>query len=432
MKRLMWFCVLLLLLPQPTPATTINVPEDIPTIWQAVDLAQSGDSVLVGPGTWTDRDRRLVHIGPNVLWQYSCAFLKAGITVIGVEGPKNTIVDGGEVTDAGVTTILYSYEEGATTRIEGLTITGGGDGLLASNTDRIEVSECRFIENDQYGVYAGSSDVGLFGCEILDNYQSSDGTLPDAGVRFGGYALEMRGCRLARNRVTGLDVNGGQSVVIDNCEFVDQPWYRGAEIDNCPDVQITNSLFLRCASTTPASSGGGLVIDDSGGRIEFCVFAYDSARSSYGGGLAVGGSNVEILNNTFYRCNCEWYGAAVTISGTDAGFVGNIAAHCTGRGTLRKVGGPTNPETGCNLLWMNEGDDYSGDWVPADTDIYADPMFCDPEEGDYRVDVSSPAAEENSPVCGQIGAFGVGCGSVSVERVTWGRLKNLYRGRGEP
>jgi hypothetical protein len=81
---------------------------------------------------------------------------------------------------------------------------------------------------------------------------------------------------------------------------------------------------------------------------------------------------------------------------------------------------------------MNEEGDYAGDWVAADTDIYADPMFCNAEEGDYRVDVSSPAAEENSPVCGQIGAFGVGCGSVSVESVTWGRLKNLYRGRGEP
>jgi hypothetical protein len=71
-----------------------------------------------------------VQIGPNILWRYSCAFLKAGITVIGVEGAENTIVDGGEETDANVITFLYSYEEGPTTRIEGFTITGGGTGFM--------------------------------------------------------------------------------------------------------------------------------------------------------------------------------------------------------------------------------------------------------------------------------------------------------------
>jgi hypothetical protein len=106
MKRMMYLCLPLLLLPRPAPATTINVPEDVPTIWQAVDLAQSGDSVLVGPGVWTDRDRRQVQIGPNLQWVYSCAFLKSGITVIGIEGAENTIVDGGEPDGTGVETFF--------------------------------------------------------------------------------------------------------------------------------------------------------------------------------------------------------------------------------------------------------------------------------------------------------------------------------------
>jgi hypothetical protein len=137
------------------------------------------------------------------------------------------------------------------------------------------------IENGDYGVRAVNVEVGLYDCEILDNYLTSDGTLPAAGVHVAVPVLEMRGCRLARNRVTGLNVDACQSLIIDNCEIVDQPWGRGGEIDNCPDVQITNTLFLRCA--VPTSSGGGLLIADSSGRIEFCVFAYDSARSGWGG-----------------------------------------------------------------------------------------------------------------------------------------------------
>jgi hypothetical protein len=430
MKRLMWFCLLPLLLPVHTPATTINVPEDIPTIWQAVDLAQSGDSVLVGPGTWTDRDRRQVQIGPNLQWVYSCAFLKPGITVVGIEGAENTIVDGGEPDGTGVIAFIYLYGTGGLTRVEGFTITGGGIGVLVYGSSRTEVADCRIVENDEFGLHLVGTDVALYDSEILDNYQSSDGVLPDAGIRSNATALEMRGCRLARNLVTALDVNGGQSVVIDNCEIVDQPWSRGGEIHNCPDVQITNSLFLRCASSF--GSGGGLTIHDSGGGIEFCVFAFDTSGSGYGGGIVVIDSNIQMLNNTFYRCHARNQGSAVQIVGTDAGFVGNVAAYCTGGPALRKAGGPVNPLTGCNLLWMNEEGNYADDWVAAETDIYADPMFCDAEAGDYSVHSSSPCAEENSPVCGQIGAFGVGCGSVSVESVTWGRLKNLYRGRGDP
>jgi hypothetical protein len=409
--------------PQPTPAATIHVPGDAASIWKGVDMAEAGDSVLVGPGVWTDRDRRLVQFGQVWDWVYSAAFLKPGITVIGVEGAKSTTVDGGSETDTWVVTFLHIGASSVPARIEGFTITGGGTGAHVHGQSPLEIVECRIVENGRYGVLATHSNVSLFDCEVLENYLTSEGGPAEAGIWAEWSALEMRGCRLARNRMTGLVFQYGQPAVIDGCEFVDQPWRGGGGIVHCPDVQVSNSLFLRCSVS---SLGGGLRLASSDGRVEFCVFAYDSATTGRGGGVALSACNVQFHNNTFYRCHCpsQVAGSAIQISETDAGFAGNVAAFCTGGPALRMIGGPISPLTGCNLLWLNEGGDYADNWVPADTDIYADPMFCDAEGGDYTVHVSSPAAEENSPVCGQIGAFGIGCGSVSVESVTWGRLKN--------
>lgn len=50
------------------------------------------------------------------------------------------------------------------------------------------------------------------------------------------------------------------------------------------------------------------------------------------------------------------------------------------------------------------------------------------ELGDYSLHENSPYTSGNSPLpCGLVGAIDVGCGLVSVEPATWGRLKSFYR-----
>jgi hypothetical protein len=101
----------------------------------------------------------------------------------------------------------------------------------------------------------------------------------------------------------------------------------------------------------------------------------------------------------------------------------NVVVECSSP-ALR--GDPTN--AGCNLMWGMEAP-YSSTWPEEfiENDLVGDPQFCDPENLDFTLQSSSPAAAQNSPTCGQIGAFGVGCGSVSVEATTWGRLKATFR-----
>jgi hypothetical protein len=401
-------------------AGVIRVPQDYASVLAAVDAAVSGDSVLVGPGVWTDRETRLVIVDGTPLNITSCAFLKAGLTVIGVEGPGSTVIDGGEAT-GNVTTFIHVGPGTDPVRAEGLTITGAGDGILVCNT--IEVADCWLVGNGRCAVHAKSCEVALRDCVVEDN--DRNGLQLDA-IHCWMADLEMRNCRVAGNLGTGIDVHETASVIIDGCEITDHSGHRGASLGPVSNVQVTNSVFLR---NSVGHGGGALGIAECDyGEVAFCVFAYDSATAGYGGALAAGSSSsIMIENNTFYACYAYAMGSAAMLGGSGNVFSRNVVAHSAGGPALLKSGGPLGPESGCNLLWANEGGDFCFDWVPADTDIFADPQFCDAAAGDYTLHSTSPAAPENSPTCGLIGALGVDCGPISIESTSWGRIKNLYR-----
>ena len=61
----------LLLATTPSFAMDLLVPEDYPTVQQAVDAAKDGDVVLIAPGVWTGTGTSvldtLAHLGPPEL-----------------------------------------------------------------------------------------------------------------------------------------------------------------------------------------------------------------------------------------------------------------------------------------------------------------------------------------------------------------------------
>ncbi len=62
------------------------------------------------------------------------------------------------------------------------------------------------------------------------------------------------------------------------------------------------------------------------------------------------------------------------------------------------------------------------------TDLVVDPLFCAPATADFHVDSTSPCLPQNNPSCGElIGAWPQGCGTVSTESESWGRIKERYR-----
>ena len=84
----------------------------------------------------------------------------------------------------------------------------------------------------------------------------------------------------------------------------------------------------------------------------------------------------------------------------------------------------------CCDIFGNEGGDWTegiADQAGTNGNFSADPLFCDPDHGDFALQADSPCAPPGVTDCGQVGALPVGCGPVSVEAKSWGRIKAMYR-----
>jgi Right handed beta helix region len=407
-------------------SATLRVPEDYATIQAAIDASAAGDSILVGPGTWDQRNVRSLQDCFLYQTKASVAFLKPGILLMATAGPDVTILDGGPQDVAAVETVMLASLDGPSTRVEGFTITGGGDAIDVGCTDsEVEVVNCRLVDNGLIGINTAYAKVSLIDCLVARN-QGSDvaegGALISTGSNF-----EAIRTRFESNPMGAIHSGHAQRIFVEECEFVDHPTRGAVDMFGCSALTIRNSLFLRDRTTVTSLSGGAIGVGGSVGTIEFNTFAYDSAVAANGGAIDVASNSwITVQNNTFYRCYTQYNGAAILMSESTMPTVGNIITGCTGLSALARFDG-TLLGSGCNLLWDNTSDYFQWPAGAMATDVHADPEFCDPEHLDFTVKDTSPAAPANSGECGQIGAFGVGCGSVSVEPSTWGRIKSSFR-----
>ena len=118
-------------------------------------------------------------------------------------------------------------------------------------------------------------------------------------------------------------------------------------------------------------------------KILNCTFAFNGA--SNGGGLNVWNA-APLIRNTIIVYSIE--GEAIDASADFAPLV-------------------------CCDLFGNMAGDWVGDFAAQqfiNNNSSIDPLFCDPETGNFELQPNSPCAPENNPPCGLIGALPVGCG----------------------
>jgi hypothetical protein len=421
----------------PCPAGVLRVPEDYPSVLAAVDAAASGDSVLIGPGSWTDKEARVVLIGGIAKTFTSCGFLKGGVTVVGV-GVDATIIDAGASGSGFVTPFVFANYPGEEATLEGLSIAGTanfGTGAFADNAGRLVIRACRLNGMTNPGPQGAA--LALDRCDLLleDSEVSFNVSSATAGVYAHECDIQILRCRFEGNQGRAVELSTSASpnsytVVIQDCGFIgNRMTISGAAVSlgDPLSVQVERNLFLRNVNTT--SMGAGLLVNDALGSIRYNTFAYDSTLWG-ASGLYLSNFGGEVSNNTFVGCHVDAPGAGSALSAGSTGiyvtqFHHNLIADCTGSGStvfsniLQTITGT------CNAFWKNEGG--LGDYVPSSTDLFLDPLFCDVPNLDFTLQENSPYAAGNNATCGQIGAFGVGCGGVAVESVSWGRLKTLYR-----
>ena len=336
-----------------------------------------------------------------------------------------------------------------TALLEGFTITAGngngddpndrGGGFFATPSDA-SIHLCNFETNFATllggGLYCLDGNLVLEGCTFIGN-KAGDVAPADGGgvslwfVSFGTPTVDS--CTFTGNSATntagGLECVGSfeDGATITNCTFegnmVTGPSLGAAgaggiaiffatEAFHILDCTITNNT---ASSPDAVAVGGGLVLGGGSDiRVVNCQFHGNSASGfvlSAGGAIHVqpGGSPRFV--------NCLVTGNSADLGGGINNFGGTATyANCTITGnTAAKQGGAFHSHfnsepllTGC-ILWdngpqpivddddalttVNYSDVQDGWTGEGANNIDADPMFVDPENGDYRLSAGSPCID---------------------------------------
>ena len=153
--------------------TTRNVPSQYSTIQTALNAAQSGDTVLVQPGTYNE----------NIFWPNV-----NGIKLIASGDTGNTIIDG-----QGLSSVIYINPNNAlidsNTKIIGFKISNGGNvdfgGGIFIHRASLTIKNVLITENacrrGGAGIYLWEDTAKIINCNISNNKLAFGGIYSDAG-----------------------------------------------------------------------------------------------------------------------------------------------------------------------------------------------------------------------------------------------------------
>lgn len=202
------------------------VPDAYPTVQSAIDEAADGDVVLIRPGTYYESLRLA---GKSII-------LRSEYSQSGDEEVVGRTILSGAIEEDGMNegraeqVILVETSARADTRIEGLTIIDGDDGIACHA--EITISHCRFINNKDAIDYEGGGGI----CED---------------------------CFFERNEDDAIDVDQSTSVVIQNNRLVNN-LDDGIEIRLHPHAGGQLNILIRNNVITNNAEDGIQIIDYPG------------------------------------------------------------------------------------------------------------------------------------------------------------------------
>lgn len=346
--------IAILLLASTSAATTIQVPDDQPTIAAGLAAASAGDTVLVACGEYYEHDLVLpagvtlrgASQGACVwLWGESQGRLISGANLIPGSRVENFVLVGGAA-DA----------------------SGANGGALSMNGGTIEIRDCWFTTNrcDYKGgaVWLNECIATITGCAFTANHGENGG---GGGLAAHGGELTLRDCTFDANR--GIDGGGLMlahcAPLIERCIFRDNDaWFWGGAVMLNGDAApiLRNCTLVR----NDAYSGGGLWgCYDSAPVLENCIVAFNTD----GSGLY---AYPDPTHPTTISVSC-----CDVFANAEGGFGGDLA-----------------DQTGLN-----------GNFA-------ANPLFCDldgPDGGDLSLAAGSPCLPAGNDCGVLIGARSQGC-----------------------
>ncbi|MCK4548384.1 MAG: right-handed parallel beta-helix repeat-containing protein [Candidatus Eisenbacteria sp.] len=402
-----------------------RVPSQCPTVQAGIDSAVAGDTVLVACGEYLE-------------WGIE---MKSGICLRSETGEAFCVTINAQKQGR----VLHCEDLDGTTRIEGITFTGGavagdsypwnaGAGVLCVGSS-VVFQDCAFVENAAGGGggalrMAVSSPI-LTGCVFSDNVAWNGGA-----IYCSASSPEFRRCSLTDN-FAGIHGGGVYCSASSSPDFEDCVLSRNsATVGGGMYGQGSSSTLTGCVfSWNSADDGGGMQLRDATANLSGCTFLLNSA--DYGGGLyCYDDSSPVLMNCTFFGNSGKMGGGGMICMYGSSPELGNtiIAFSLAGEALATYQ---SDPLLSCCDLYANQGGDWVGDiagQLGTNGNISLDPMFCDPAKNDLHLRGKSSCAPWTppNPECDLIGAWPVGCGTTAVSApdkspASWSSVKSLFR-----
>ena len=254
----------------------IYVPEDYPTIQQAINAAEDGDEVVVAEGTYLE----------------SVIFWAKAITVRSTD-PEDPDIVASTIIHADLgRAVEFAPEAGSDTILTGFTITDGhdyyGGGVYMWNTSPT-IANCIFTANsaiyDGGAIYIGTdSSPKVANCTFTNNVADNSG----GAMRIKSGSPTINACTFYNNSAMG----GGGAV---------------SSRDN-HNVTMINCLFTE----NSAEAGGAFCESGGSSMIRGCFFDQNSA-TWLGGAVYSYNSILTMFDCTFQRNDAEFQGGGMVI-----------------------------------------------------------------------------------------------------------------------
>ncbi len=378
----------------------LEVPQIFGTIQEAITAAVDADTIVLAPGTFAG------------LGNKDLDFQGKKIVLRGA-GPAGTIIDcAGSAGSPSRGLRFDNAAENSDVLIEGITIKDGyapadapnsrssGGAVLIMNGASPTFRNCRFESNfgerngGAVSVEAGS-DAIFENCVFVNNSVFD----PMDNEYWGG----------------ALYLGSSTTVEITACEFVNNSAFAGGALalDNSATPVVTSSLF----DGNNAQYAGVVICDASTADFDSCIFVNNFAAIAAGVGYSFSETTPSNFTNCTFAANSLTTpnpNSASVCYAQDApiNFIRCILADNTGDEVLI-CDGTGSFSINCSNIFGNPSGDWTGcvaSQLAINGNITADPIFCNPAGGDYRVRSSSPCAPANNSCAALIGAGAPACG----------------------
>jgi hypothetical protein len=267
----------------------VFVPDDYPTIQEAINAVENGDIVLVNPGTYIEN----INFNGKNITVASLFYATQDTSYI-----SQTIIDGNQ----NGSVVTFESGEDSTAVLSGFTIInglntsmsfgGGGIFMLDSSPNLRDLIISANYAHNGGGIYCYN------GCPIINDLMITDNEAPPASGGGGGIFLMNCDDMNIENLTVINNTTGGHGA--------------GMCISGCESMTTENVILENNES---GYIGGNLYINLSDVVFENTTINHGDAFS-YGGGIKCGNSQLD-FENVQISYNCASFGAGIYADGCD-------------------------------------------------------------------------------------------------------------------